>query len=186
MKIYRKYFTMVALIWAACFTVFVFAYMLFLSPQNSTIGQIDSKLAERKQRHDSIVQAGQEENRKRMRDEIERLRSKLKEFVIDSTDSAELTFDISQIASEKKVSAFSIKGKGTTSMAQIGDCKYISEGRTEISFVGWFNQFATFLNALERHKPVIFVDNFTISRARQDETGYQVTMNVAMFVRQQQ
>ena len=43
--------------------------------------------------------------------EIERLRERLKDFVVDFEDSADLTFAIGQIAMERKVAALSI-GRG--------------------------------------------------------------------------
>ncbi len=187
MKVYKKYFTTVALIWAACFTVFVFCYLLFLAPQNSTKKQIENKLSDKRQRYESITRVAQEENRTRVKEEIERLQNRLRDFVVDFEDLADLTFDISKIASEKKVAAFSIKGKDTEMVSPILNCKYICEGRIEISFTAGFNQFAAFLNALERHRPVLFVDSFTTGRPGQQEgTGCQATMSTAMLVRKQQ
>ena len=186
MKVYKKYFTTIALIWAACFTVFFFGYLLFLIPQSSIQRQIENKLSEKRQRYDSLTKVAQEENRIRVKDEIERLRNTVNDYAIDFEDLANLTFDISKIANEKKVTAFSIKSKGTDSVSPIQDCKNICESRIEISFIAEFNQFAAFLNALERHRPVLFVDSFTISLARQGESGCQVTMSTAMLVRKQQ
>jgi len=187
MKTYKKYFTTVALIWAACFTVFFFGYLLFLAPQRSIKKQLENKLSDKKQKHEAIVKIGQEENQIQVKAEIERLRSRLKDFVIDFEGSANLTFDISQIAGEKKVTAFSIKSKETSAVSPIPNCKYLCESRNEISFIAGFNQFAAFLNALERHRPVIFVDSFSVSRSKkQEESDCQTTLNVAMFVRKQQ
>jgi hypothetical protein len=187
MKLYKKYFTTIALIWAACFTVFLFCYLLLLAPQSSSKKLIESKLSDKKQRHESIMKVAQEENRTRTEEEIERLRSKVKDFVIDFEDSANLTFDISQIAGEKRVTDFSIKSKETGAMTPIPNCKYLCEGRVEISFTSQFNQFAVFLNALERYRPVVFVDGFTISRStQQQKPGCQAALKVATFVRKQQ
>ena len=186
MKVYKKHFTTVALIWAACFTVFVFGYLLFLAPQNSIKKQIENRLSDKRQRYESITKVAQEENRIRIKEEIERLRNRLEDFVVDFKDSANLTFDISKIAGEKKVAAFSIKSKDTEAVLPIPNCKYICEGRIEISFTAGFNQFAAFLNALERHRPVLFVDNFTISHSRPEESGCQATMVATMLVRKQQ
>ncbi|HUU20084.1 MAG TPA: GspMb/PilO family protein, partial [Sedimentisphaerales bacterium] len=92
----------------------------------------------------------------------------------------------SQIANEKNVASFSIKSKDSRELSTIPDCKYICENHIVISFIGGFNQFATFLNSLERHRPVLFVDKFTITRSGQDDSGYQVSLNVAAFVKKQQ
>ncbi len=174
------------LIWAACFVVFLLAYMLVLRPQKNLEKSLENKLAERKQAYESALRATQEETKIRLNEQIERLQSRLKDFVINFEESANLTFDISKIANEKKVASFSIKSEDSRGLSTIPECKYICENHIVISFIGGFNQFATFLNALERHRPVLFVDKFTITRSEQDHSDCQVSLNVAAFVKKPQ
>ena len=174
------------LIWSACFVVFLLAYILVLGPQKKHEKRIENKLTESKQVYESAQRAAQKETKIRLNEQIERLQSRLEDFVIDFEDSANLTFDISQIANEKKVASFSIKSKDSRGPSTISETKYIRENHLVISFIGDFNQFATFLNALERHRPVLFVDKFAITRSGQDDSGYQVSLNVAAFVKKQQ
>ena len=186
MKTHKKYLMTTGVIWAACFVAFLLAYILVLWPQKNHEKRVENKLAEKKQVYESALRAAQEETKSRLTEQIERLQSRLKDFVIDFEDSANLTFDISQIANEKNVASFSIKSKDSRGLSTIPECKYICESQIVISFVGGFNQFVTFLNALERHRPVLFVDKFTMTRSGQDDSGYQVSLNVAAFVKQQQ
>ncbi len=174
------------LIWAACFVIFLLAYMLVLEPQKNYEKRIENKLAEKKQVYESALRAAQKETKIRLNEQIERLQSKLQDFVIDFEDSANLTFDISQIANEKNVTSFSIKSKGSRGLSTIPEFKYICENQIIISFIGGFNQFATFLNALEQHRPVLFVDTFTITRSGQDDSNCQVSLNVAALVKKPQ
>ncbi len=185
-KTHKKYLTTAGLIWAACFVLLLLAYMLALAPQKNYKKHIENELAERKQVYESALRAAQKETKIRLNEEIERLRSRLKDFVIDFEDSTDLTFDISQIANEKKVASFSNKVKKSGGLSAIPDCKYIFENHIIVSFIGNFNQFATFLNALERHRPVIFVDKFTITRSGQDSSVYRVSLNVSALVKKQQ
>ncbi len=184
--IYRKYFTKAALTWAGCFILFFFIHMLMLAPQGKSKDQIEKQLAEKKQIYASALKATEKETKIQLNEQIEQLRNGLKDFVIDFDDSANLTFDISQIANEKKVTSFSIKGKGARGSLAIPNCKYLCENHFNISFTASFNQFAAFLNALERYRPVIFVDGFKITHSRQEDLGHKVNMNVAVFVRKQQ
>ncbi len=55
MKIYRKYLTTAALIWAACFMLFFFVYMLVLRPQRGSKKQVENKLTEKKQMYESAL-----------------------------------------------------------------------------------------------------------------------------------
>jgi len=183
---HKKYLTTAGLIWAACSVVFLLAYIFVLRPQKNYEKRTQNKLAERKQMHESAIRAAQKETKIRSNEQVERLRNKLQDFVIDFENLANLTFDISQIANDKKVASFSIKTKESRGLLTTQEGKYIRESRSVISFIGGFNQFAAFLNALERHRPVIFVDKFTIARSMQGDSGYQVSLNVAAFVKKQQ
>ena len=185
-KTHKKYLKTSGVIWAACFAVFLFAYIVVLGPQRNYEKNIENKLTKRKQVYESALRAARKETKIRLNEQIERLQSRLEDFVIDFEDSANLTFDISQIANEKKVASFSIKSKDSRGPSTISETKYISENHLVISFIGDFNQFATFLNALERHRPVLFVDKFAITRSGQDDSGYQVSLSVAAVVKKQQ
>jgi hypothetical protein len=183
-SVYGKYFTKVALIWTGCFVLFFFVYMLMLSPQKNTKKQLEKQLEEKKQMHEFALKASQNENRVQLSEQIENLRNKLKNFVVDFRDSANLTFDISQIASEKGVGSFSIETKKGSAQPQKTSFKHLSENYIDISFsASDFNQFAALLNALERHQPVIFVNKFEINRSKKGDSQHQAKMNLAVFVR---
>ncbi|MHC4456772.1 MAG: GspMb/PilO family protein [Planctomycetota bacterium] len=182
-SVYRKYLKTIALVWAGCFLLLFFIYMLVLAPHRKSKEQIEQRLAEKKQIYDSVVEMAQEETQQKLNKQIEDLRDRLKDFAIDFEDSANLTFDISRIASEGKLSSFGIKGKeGRGGSAKL-DGKYIGENQINVDFESGFHEFTTFLNALERHSPVVFVDGFTITRSKQDSSGHQVSMNLSVFVR---
>lgn len=184
--IYKKYFTAIALIWAGCFVLFIFAYMLMLAPQRKTKKQIEKRLAEKKQLCDSAQKAAQEETQKQLNEQIRHLRNKLANFVVDSEDLANLTFDIGKMASEREVGSFGINivDKFPVTAESEGDC--LREDKLHISFTGGFNQFAAVLSALERYQPVVFVDEFTINRAKRGGLDHRVSMDLAVFVKKQQ
>lgn len=184
--IYRRYFVKTALTWAGCFMLFFFIHMLMLAPQGKNKKQIERQLAGQKQIYASALKATQQETKVRSNEQIEQLRNALKDFVIDFEDSANLTFDISQIVNEKKLASFGIKGKESRGGSSKPNGKYLSENHFGISFTGDFNQFATFLNALERHRPVIFVDKFEITRSRQENSGHEVNMDLVVLVKKRQ
>jgi preprotein translocase subunit YajC len=186
--IYKKYFIKVALIWAGCFVLFLFVYMLVLSPQKKSKKQIANQLAEKKRMYESVLKATQEETQIQLNEQIERLQNSLRDFVIDFEDSANLTFDISRIANEKEVASFSIKTKDKEKRGSsaIPDYDYMFENHIDVKFTGGFNQFAGLLNALERHRPVVFVDRFVIARSKRGNLGHEVRMDLAVFVRKRQ
>lgn len=174
----------VALMWAGSFMLFILVYILVLAPQKKSKKQIEKQLADTKQTYNSVLKAAQEETKVQLNEQIAQLRNRFKDYAIDFEDSANLTFDISQIANEKKVSSFSIKTK--EKLAELTNCDYISENHMNISFTSDFKQFATFLNTLERYRPVVFIDKFEIIRSKQGNSGHEVNMSLAVFVKKQQ
>jgi hypothetical protein len=183
---YRKYLITAASIWAICFVLSLLVYVFVIRPQKHTKQRIENRLVEKKLLHESALQASQNETKIQLNEKIARLRDKLNDFVIDYEDSANLTFDISNIADEKNVASLSIKGNDKTRITEIPNCNYIGESHIDIDFIAGFNQFATFLNALERNRPVLFVDEFTIANSRQIESGYRVNLKVAVYVKKPQ
>ena len=184
--IYKKYLMTAALIWVGCFVFFLFVYMLVLAPQQKGKRRIEQQLIETKQIYSSTQKAAQKETQDELNKQLQHLQSKLKKFVVDSEDLTNLTFDISRIASEKKVDSFSIKVIDNLAGRGVSENTYLDESNIDISFAAGFNEFAALLSALERHQPVIFVDKFQITRATRENAKHRVSMDLAVFVRKQQ
>lgn len=183
---HKKYLTKAAIAWAACLVLFLLVYMVVLRPQNLKRRHLDGMLAEKKQSFEAAQTAAQESTQAQLREQIRQLQERLHDFVIDFEDSANLTFDIGQIAMEKNVASFSVKSKISRAASAAPELKHISEDHIDISFIAGFHQFATFVNSLERHRPVLFVNEFTITRSNRNDSVYEVTLDVAAFVKKQQ
>ena len=116
------------------------------------------------------------------------MRERLTDFVTDFENAADLKFDITQIAREKELASLSVgSGKRAKASAKpASDANSIDENHINISFVSGFNQFASFVNSLERHRPVILVHQFKLARSNQDKSAYQITLDVRALVKKQQ
>jgi hypothetical protein len=182
MKIRREHLTTVALVWAASLIVSTFVYLLVLGPEGKLKRTVDAQLAEKKKQYESAVAAAREQSQSHLKEQIEQLRSRFKDFVVKFEDAANLTFDISQIANEQSIKSFSIKSQEHTTLTEIPDCDHIYENSINVNCTAEFNQFAALLNALERHRPVLFVDKFTVTRPKQNESGAEVTMDLVNLV----
>ncbi len=187
-KAYKKYLTITAIAWAVCLVLFIAAYLILLKPQTTKRRRFERTLAEKKQVYESARRATQEQTKIRLNEQIERLRERLGDFVTDFDNSADLTFNIGQIANEGKVTSFSVKSKKKpgASTTPAPDSNTVDESCIAVKFVSGFNQFAAFVNNLERHRPVFFVHEFKITRHNQNKSAYQVTMDVRALVRKQQ
>ncbi len=181
-KIFREYATTLGLIWVGCLIVFVFVYMLALKPQSRFKRNLYKQLEEKKQDYIAARATSNEETKKRLVFDVEQLEDRLRRFVTDSDGSANLTFDISSIANENNVLSFSIKSRDNKSVFRVPQCNLIGENRMDVSFGGSFRQFAMFLNALERHEPVVFVDSFSITKGNRDDEANKISMSLSVFV----
>jgi len=187
-KIYKKYLMITAIAWAVCLVLFVAAYLILLRPQTNHKKSLDRTLAEKEQLYEFAQLAAQEQTQIRLNEQIERLRERVKDFVVDAEDAVNLTFDIGRIANEKKVTSFSVepKDKPAALATPVPDSNCVEESYIEISFIAGFNQFAAFVNALERHRPVLFVHEFVIARSKKDDSVYKATLAVRALVMKQQ
>jgi hypothetical protein len=183
----KKYLKTTALAWAACFILFGCLYMMLLAPQISEKNKIQKELDEKQTIFNSALQASRKDTKIRMENEIGDLRSNLGRFVIDTEDLANLIFDISQMAKDKQVRSFSIESKDEKSSSRVPNCQLLGHNRIDLSFTSDFKLFATMLNSLERNKPFVFVDKFSIRQSSsQAQTTPDVRMNLSVFVKEEQ
>jgi hypothetical protein len=183
MNAYRKYILAMGIVWVASLVVFAPVYYIVIIPQLKAKAQLFKESAEKKQLFESAISAALEDNKKKLAGEVEELRTRLSGYVSEYEESANLTFSISRIAADKQVSNFTVK---TSEQSRIQDAlaaKNLRENRVEISFMSDFLKFASLLNTLERHQPVIFVDRFKVSRGDQAGMPNKVDMTLLYFAR---
>ena len=184
--IHKKYCKTAALIWTACLVLLVIAYFVLLAPQKKIMKQLEEQLVQTKQSYENVQQSESPEAKEKLYKQLEVLKDKLAKFAIDIEDTADLTFNISKIANEKNVSSFTIKDKSSKGGTELPGCSSVSEHQISINFKSGFTQFASVLNALERHHPFVFIDNFAISRSQQDDLSHDINMNLAVYARKKQ
>ena len=182
---HKKYLTKAAAVWAVCLVLFLLAYMVVLRPQSINKKRLDQTLTEKKEACEAAQAAAQEATQNQLHEQIRQLQERLRDFVVDFEDSANLTFDIGQIASERKVGSFSVKSKDQRAGSPMPNSEFIGENHLDVSFITGFHQFATFVNSLERHRPILFVNEFRITRSNKGGSDYEVTLDVAAFVKKQ-
>jgi hypothetical protein len=190
MKILRKNsinLKILAVVWMASLMLAVLAYMLLLNPQNRRKRDLQNSLADKNQTYELAQNASKPESQISLNEQIGTLRNKLKNFMVDSNEAPNLTFDISQIAQDKNVDSLKVENKSNNLTAEEENNRNnINERHIDISFNAGFNQFAAFLNALERHQPVLFVNQFKLIISGQGKQAYRVNMDVAALVKKNQ
>jgi len=179
----KKHIKTLLLTWLGCSAVFVLFYIFVISSQKKVLARLDSEVSKRKSEYEQILLSASPENREKLTEQLKELRGSVSQFIMSYADSANLTFDIGRIADTQKVSDLIIKTKADQAIA---NCSNVSENQVFLSFKSGFNQFYTFLNALERHQPVVFINNFSIIRPQQVQPGNDVSMDLAVYVAKNQ
>jgi hypothetical protein len=178
----KKYLKVAAVLWTACLAVFLLAYFLVLVPQVRTREKLVGELAKKQKAREDARDYADRQAKGIPDKEIKQLCSRYSGFVFDPEHSGGLTFIINQIATDRQIpSSVNIhvqdsRGRGAP------DFTHIAESTVDISFTAGFNQFLNLTNALERHRPVVFVDNFTITRSRKADARHPVSMKLAVLL----
>jgi len=181
-SIYRKYFKIGILFWAVCFIVLLLSYLLVLSPQERLRRMTERKLADTKLLAQSAREAAEERNKNLLLEQLSNSGNRLKDFVVEQENAANLTFDIGRISSEVKLNSFSSIFTGSEGTIKTDNYKHIIARQISVNFNSSFNKFAIFLNTLERSRPVVFIDTFSITRSGESGSGHKVDMKLAVLV----
>lgn len=179
---YEKHLKVMALTWAISFLVMMLAYMLMLTPQVKTKADNYNKIDKKTKIRDSARFTTQAENKNNLNKQLNDLKTKLGNLVYPAKDKPGLTYEITTIAKQENVSMFSIGPGDRTSYSSFSGSKYCEVIHYNLEFNASFDQFAIFLNALERHHPVIFVDQFNITRNDKNYSQHHVLMSLAIIV----
>ncbi len=80
------------MVWAASLVLFALVYFVVIAPQLKVKNQVLKESTEKRQLFESALNAAQEDNKKKLADEVEELKTKLSDYVSEFEESANLTF----------------------------------------------------------------------------------------------
>jgi hypothetical protein len=181
-SVYRSYLKMMAVVWGFCLVVFVLLYVLVLMPQKKFMENTEQQYNKVKPEAESAIMVSQESQLEKLRKQIGDMNNQLNGFLFTPAEVANLNFDISQISKAIGLGGFGITGTGSERVLLYDNCKYLFARSVPVSFNAGFNKFAAFVNALEKHKPVIFINTFSIGRSQQNDGANKVDMELIVFV----
>lgn len=182
--IYKRYLKILLVLWGGASAALIVLYLFLLLPQNDMLKFSEEKLKKINIEYQQAKIANSDDVRNKQKVEIEKLNEKLNVFVADFNDIDNLTFSMSRIAGDIRLDSFSNRGSSDSeSYSKIPTCEYIGYIDTAISFNSSFNKFARFINILERHSPIVFIDEFTISKSRDGDSKHKAELFLDFFVR---
>ena len=119
---------------------------------------------------------------------MEELRTQLDVFSVGYNEVVGLLFSINQLADQIHVADFSTSSKPSAShgTSRMKGHETLDERRLVVTFSADFAKFATFVNQLERNRPVIFIDKFTITNKSSTTSKHPVSMVITFLARKKQ
>jgi hypothetical protein len=180
----KKYLKAAGVLWTACLAAFLLAYFLVLVPQAQTRDELDAELATKDKALADAREYAARQAKGLPEKEIDDLQRRFGDFVFDPEGSGDLTFTINQIATDRQIPSSVNINVGDRKGSGKPDFAHIAESTVDISFTAGFNQFLNLTNALERHRPVVFVDTFAITRSRKADARHPVSMKLAVLLAQ--
>lgn len=180
----KRLLIMTAVVWAGSFFALAMGHMLVLVPQEAGRRQAAVQLEEKKRAYAQALEAAKPPAVAGLREEVESLEERIRAFVLKPEELADLTFDVGRLADDRRVKSFMVSCGSSRKGAAVAACERLSANSIEARFSGSFRQFATFLNMLERHRPVVFVDKFKIRRSQNEGDGHKVDMDLVVLSRE--
>jgi len=173
-------FLIVWVIGLAALAIFHFAVVL---PGGRALGDCRRRVADKVERVTFLRNARSERRQQRIRMEREDRERQYREFVFDTNDLNRLDFLIRDLAEGHDLADFSGRTVGTATKIGGEELKRIAQRNVVLSFRCGFAQLVRFINELERHQPIIFVDQFTVRAAVGQEAGLDCDMECSILYR---
>lgn len=182
MRVRNKYAFMIVATWVPCIALGVASYLFALEPQMRRVNALEMELTDARRLYSRAVEAARPENQLRLTQEAQKLNDRVADFILLPETAPDLAFEIAELASTTEVESFMMKPQDRAGLETVPNCDKVGERLINVAFTSHFHQFVTLLNALERHRPVLFIETFAITRPRQEAEKPRIDMQLAVLV----
>lgn len=183
MKANEKHFMVkAAAIWGVCALAVTVFYLGVVFPSQRSVEQVSSRLDGITRRYEQASESVRSRRLEEMRRQVILRQEELAKYMVAGDAARDNASRISQIAERAGIKGYSTRYRGSCLTTELGNCVHVGISRIDISWEGDFEQFARMVNELERHRPVIFVDGFVISRPDNPAEGCQIAVSLVIFV----
>ncbi|MEJ2648468.1 MAG: type 4a pilus biogenesis protein PilO [Sedimentisphaerales bacterium] len=178
-----KYVKTAAAIWGISLAVFVLAFLFVIKPQMNEKKTLQTKYQKIKDEAETARRDAQDSTRRDLQEQIDAMKSQLDRFVMVSKDDIQdLATIVVDMSKGIGLEAFNIDPWSGGEIPAFSECKSVFGQSIDVTFNASFDEFAKFLNMLERYKSVVFVDTFSITKSSEENAKHKVEMNLAVLV----
>ena len=173
----------VAVVWDICALALMVFYMGVVFPAQRSARQVNRRLDEITGRYEEACEFVRGKHLEEMRRQVDLLRAELGKYLVSRDEARDNASGISRIAEQAGIKGYSTRYRNSSLIEELDNCLHVGASCVNISWTGDFEQFARLVNELERHRPVVFVDGFLISRPDNPAAeGCQIELSLVILV----
>ncbi|HOK65736.1 MAG TPA: GspMb/PilO family protein [Anaerohalosphaeraceae bacterium] len=178
----RKYWIYVACVWGPWLLLAASFYTLVLTPQTERLKAVHQDLTVSSDRVSVARLASQPDTQQRQQELLNELQQRIDDFLVPSGKQDKVLFEISRLANTAGLSEYAGKTREDVWAAEDSGQTKLKRIWQTITFRGTFQQFASFVNALERSRPTVFVESASIERSRQQSKLHSAKLLVSFLI----
>ena len=176
-----KYAIVTLAAWAVCVVVIGGGFVLFFQPQKIELAQVQQQFSESQTELEKAQLAAQDQTKEKMKLRCEETSRLISEFSTKPDKMTELVFQVGKIANDLRLAEFSSKNEKRKDQSTVKKSKTLEEAWLNVEFFATFNQFAEFINRLERHCPVVFVEEVSFRRGTSKAKGHAASLRLSFL-----
>ena len=173
----------VAVVWAICIGAIVLGTLFFGGAQTSALDQARRDVQESQEKLDFAQNAQKSETKQRTKERLVRAQESLNTFSCPASAESALIFQIGQLAHTLNLKQFTSRFPDNAPEQILEKSERLSEGWLTVEFVADYLSLAEFVNSIERHEPVLFVESITLRRSEENDEEASVRMNLSYLIR---
>lgn len=167
--------------WTVSILLLGAGYLMLFEPRAQLLVRTENKLSESNETLALAKMAAREDSRHKQTEKLELTRQTIDRFSIPQENITALVFEIGEIANELRISEFSSKIRDYSQKQKTGSAGCLQESWLNIECSASFEQLIQFINRLERHDPVVFVEKLSIQRRSGETAGHEVEMELSLL-----
>lgn len=179
---FRKFATIVLVVWLISLVVIGACYYFVIVPQKTHLKKLFSRVEHEIETNLVASHANEKKASELMDKKMIEAEELLGDFIVKKSEVTDFIFDFKRMADASGIVDFTGSYDPSTSYTDVTGFTKISEGSLRINFSGDYSQFIKMLNNFERYKPVVFIDRFDMSRARRQGQGSIINMTLTYYV----
>ena len=176
-----RYAIITAAVWAVSVIVLAGGYFLFYMPQQIEFAQMKNQCNESQTMLEQSQLAAREQTKEKQKQRCEEVSQRIAGFSTQQDTVTELVFEIGRIANELHLVEFSSKNQRQKSYSTVGKSECVSEVWLNVDFEASFEQFAQFINQLECHSPVVFIEEVSFRRQSRSDKGHDASLKLSFL-----